>query len=90
MADNSDIARMLSLLSANLMAEVETHNAGNWENEDTIRLYECLQTAIYETQIKQIIPAAFPLSILLLLPFLTCLFPHAVVLLISPHFLTAL
>lgn len=52
MADNSGIARMLSLLSANLMAEVETHNAGNWENEDTIRLYECLQTAIYVTQVK--------------------------------------
>ena len=52
MANNSDIARMLSLLSANLMAEVETHNAGNWENEDTVRLYECLQVAIYETQLK--------------------------------------
>ncbi|MCI8987987.1 MAG: hypothetical protein HFI60_19140 [Lachnospiraceae bacterium] len=26
MADNSDIARMLSLFSANLMAEVEMHN----------------------------------------------------------------
>lgn len=62
MADNSGIARMLSLLSANLMAEVETHNAGNWENEDTIRLYECLQTAIYETQLKMCPDYAEPLT----------------------------
>ena len=60
MADNSDIARMLSLLSANLMAEVETHNAGNWENEDTIRLYECLQTATPCTPNTHITDALIP------------------------------
>lgn len=62
MAGHSDIAQMLSLLSANLMLEVETHNAGNWENEDTIRLYECLQTAIYETQLKICPDCPDPLS----------------------------
>lgn len=52
MDKNAEIARMLSLLSTNLTAEVETHNSGNWENEDIVQLYECLQTAIYETQLK--------------------------------------
>lgn len=55
MASNSDIAEMLSLFSTNLLAEVETHNAGEWENADVIRLYECLQAAIYDTQ-RQLCP----------------------------------
>lgn len=59
---NSDVARMLSLLSASLTAEVEVHNSGNWENEDIIRLYECLQTAIYETQLKVFPDYPDPLS----------------------------
>lgn len=50
MVGNSDIARMLSVLSSNLTAEVETHKAKFWDNEDSIRLYECLQTAICKTQ----------------------------------------
>ena len=50
MVNNSDIAQMLHILSANLTAEVETHNARNWENEDVIRLYECIQKAICQTQ----------------------------------------
>lgn len=50
MVDNSDIAQMLHILSSNLTAEVETHRAKFWDNEDAIRLYECLQAAICETQ----------------------------------------
>lgn len=62
MSENTEIARMLSVLSANLTAEVETHNAGNWENGDIVRLYECLQTAIYETQLKICPDYAEPLA----------------------------
>lgn len=62
MSGNTEIARMLSVLSANLTAEVETHNAGNWENGDIVRLYECLQTAIYETQLKICPDYAEPLT----------------------------
>lgn len=50
MINNSDISGMLCLLSSNLTAEVETHRAKFWENEDTVRLYECLQAAICKTQ----------------------------------------
>lgn len=50
MADNEDISRMLRKLYSTFLAEVETHNAKNWENPDTIRLYECLQAAICKTQ----------------------------------------
>lgn len=49
MVEKSEISYMLSLLSAYLTAEVETHNAENWESSDTIKLYECLQNAICST-----------------------------------------